>query len=168
MTADDVIAALELIPHPEGGYFRETYRSPEQLRHDALPARFRGARPMSTAIYFLVTRGSFSALHRIAADECWHFYAGDTLEVVSLDPRTRRASSTLLGMDLARGERPQAIVPAGVWFGARLASERGEWALVGCTVAPGFDFGDFELATREALIEELPEHARLVDSLTRS
>jgi predicted cupin superfamily sugar epimerase len=132
LSAADIIARLELKPHPEGGRFRETFRDP---RSDA------DGRSFSTAIYFLLARGERSHWHRIDAVEIWHFYAGDTLALqIAYDngPRTIK-----LGTELAAGEVPQAIVPAGAW---QAAESTGDWTLVGCTVAPGFDFAKFELA----------------------
>jgi len=151
------VETLGLAPHPEGGFFRETYRSAARI----------GDRSVSTAIYFLVTRGNFSALHRIASDELWHFHAGSALEIVTIDP-THARRDLRLGVDLSRGERPQHVVPAGQWFGARLADTDASYALVSCTVAPGFDFADFELASRDALTAEMPEHRALIASLTRA
>lgn len=150
------VDALGLVPHPEGGFFRETYRSAGRI----------GDRAISTAIYFLVTRGSFSALHRIASDELWHFHAGQALEVVTIAPDGARVDLRL-GLDLTHGERPQHVVPAGQWFGARLADASSSYALVSCTVAPGFDFADFELATRAGLTAAFPSHAAIVAALTR-
>jgi predicted cupin superfamily sugar epimerase len=157
----DLVRALDLAPHPEGGFYRETYRSRE-----VVPTA-RGPRAASTAILFLVARESFSALHRIASDEVWHFHAGTPLRVVCIAEDGTR-SDHVLGLDLARGERPQAVVPAGTWFGARLEPGDADFALVSCTVAPGFDFADFELAERAALRSRFPEHAVIIDELTRA
>lgn len=170
MTVDEIVTALSLSPHPEGGFYRETYRAPLVLPHDAIAATHAGPRAASTAIYFLVPRGSFSALHRIASDEVWHFYGGAPLEVVEIaEDGTLR--TTVVGDALGAGERPQHVVPRGAWFGSRVRAgteARGDHALVGCTVAPGFDFADFELATRDALTARFPAHAALIASLTRS
>jgi hypothetical protein len=168
---DEAIArwvdALGLRPHPEGGYYRETYRAALALPREALGESFGGPRACSTAIYFLITAGSFSALHRIASDEVWHFHAGGPLEIVTLRPDGTRCDLRL-GLDLAAGERPQHVVHAGAWFGSRLARESDGYALVSCTVAPGFDFSDFELAERGALRARFPEHAAIIDALTRA
>ena len=135
MTAEEVIELLGLLPHPEGGAYRETFRAPAADTG-------RGA---STAIYYLLRSGETSAWHRVDADEAWHHYAGAPLELVlSSDGRERTALR--LGKDLAAGERPQAVVPAGVWQSARPLGSPGEWTLVGCTVAPAFQFSGFELA----------------------
>ena len=132
MTADDVIAALELQPHPEGGHFRETYRH--------RPAD--GGRGHSTAIYYLLKAGEVSHWHRVDADEVWHWYAGGPL-VLSISENGHDARALHLGPELLAGQRPQAVVPAGAW---QAAESLGHWTLVGCTVAPAFDFAGFELA----------------------
>lgn len=163
LTARSLVDQLGLLPHPEGGFFRETYRAPLTLT--GLPAGFAGPRSASTAIYYLLERGDMSALHRIASDEVWHHYAGGTLTVHVLHPDGRH-EALRLGTDLAAGVQPQAVVPAGAWFGARLEGDD-DFALVGCTVAPGFDFQDFELGERGALEQTFPEHTGLVRSLTR-
>lgn len=150
--------------HVEGGAFKETYRSTGYIAQQALPPSFNGNRPYGTAIYFLLQHGQFSALHRIAADEVWHFYEGDALEVVELT-----ADGVLrvhkLGRNPQAGESFQCVIPAGSWFGSRVAAN-GEYALVGCTVAPGFDFADFELAKRDSLLLEFPQHRQLIEELT--
>lgn len=158
------IRALQLRPHPEGGYFRETYRAAESIPRRALPARFPGPRAFSTAIYFLLRAGQVSRLHRIRSDETWHFHAGAPLIIHLLTP-DGRYRALRLGVRPDRGEHPQAVVPAGAWFGAVLAP-RGRYALVGCTVAPGFDFADFALADRADLTRRFPRHRRLIEALT--
>ncbi|BEV45894.1 cupin domain-containing protein [Afipia carboxidovorans] len=132
LTAAEVIARLGLTPHPEGGHFRETFRD---ARTDA------NGRALSTAIYFLLAEGEHSHWHRIDAVESWHYYAGDPLTLSIVENGTRR--DIVLGADLAAGEMPQAIVPAGAWQATR---PLGKWTLVGCVVAPGFTFEGFELA----------------------
>ena len=134
-SASDIIASLDLKPHPEGGHYRETFRD-----HD----RDTNGRSHSTAIYFLLARGERSHWHRIDAVEVWHYYAGDALTLRIADDRGTR--SIKLGPDLAAGESPQAIVPAHAW---QAAESIGDWTLVGCTVAPGFDFATFELAPKD-------------------
>jgi len=152
---EEIVRTLHLQPHPEGGFYRELYRAEEMVPTP------RGPRPASTAIYFLLTSGSFSALHRIASDEAWHFYAGDALEIVALDEATGARKDLHLGAGA-----PFALVPARAWFGARLAPG-GTYALCGCTVAPGFDFVDFELGGRDVLTARFPAHASIVVELTR-
>jgi predicted cupin superfamily sugar epimerase len=162
-TADDWIARLELRPHPEGGYFRETYRSPLTLAAEHLPPRYGGPRPAATSILFLLRRGEPSALHRLASDELWSFHTGGAVRVHMLDSGGGY-ESFLLGTRV--GARLQGVVPAGRWFGAEV--ESGEHALVGCAVAPGFDYADFELARRDELAARWPQHAELIARLTRA
>jgi len=160
-----LIERLALRPHPEGGWFREVYRSAEAIPALGLPERFDAERRVATSIYFLLDDGDFSALHRIRADEQWHFYAGTgvTVHVIHPDGRYR---PLCLGRDLAAGELFQGVVPHGCWFGASV-EEPGGYALVGCSVAPGFEFADFELGERAALLAAFPQHAELVIRLTR-
>jgi len=164
-TADDYIRALKLQPHPEGGWYRESYRSAESIPQDALPERFPGPRRFATAIYFLLTSDSCSALHRIKSDELWHFHAGSALTLHLFDPDADYRA-LLLGPDPRSGESFQALAPAGCWFGATVEQPE-SFALVGCTVAPGFDFADFELGERAALLREYPSQRRLIERLTR-
>ncbi|WP_353722565.1 cupin domain-containing protein [Dyadobacter sp. 676] len=161
------IERYNLLPHPEGGYYAETYRASENIPHSALPARFGGERAYSTGIYFLLESHHFSAFHRIQADEMWHFYAGGALEVFVIDPLTGALNVIRLGSNPDNGETFQAVVPAGAWFASRPAVGSA-YALVGCTVAPGFDFADFEMAERETLSQRYPQHAGLIAGLTRS
>jgi predicted cupin superfamily sugar epimerase len=154
-----------LSPHPEGGYYRVTYQSDLTIGRSALPSRYQGDRPASTAIYFLLDGGDFSAFHRIASDELWHFYAGSSLVVYVIDPEGNY-SELHLGNDCDGGEVFQAVVKAGCWFASRLKNAAG-FALVGCTVAPGFDFADFELAVRSELTTAYPQHRKLIEELTR-
>jgi len=156
---------FELLPHPEGGFFRETYRSAGTIPHQALNPAFTGDRNYSTAIYFLLTSGNFSAFHRIRQDEVWHFYGGSPLYVHVIDPAGNYTRHEV-GMDIARGAVPQLVVPAGCWF-ASSVTEKDAYSFVGCTVAPGFDFADFELAERKALTREFPQHAEVIARLTR-
>lgn len=169
MNVTAIIDRLQLAPHPEGGWFRETYRARETIEASALPHRFDGARSISTAITFLLEAGQCSHLHRIKADEVWHFYAGDPLIVVEIDA-VGSLKTTRLGGDLGAGGAFQHVVPAGAWFGA-VPAEGSRYAphgfaLVGCTVAPGFDFADFELADRDALLAEYPRHQDWIRRLT--
>jgi uncharacterized protein len=165
MTAEEIRTLLGLAPHPEGGYFRETYRAAEVVPAAALPARYGADRAHATAIYYLLCPGTFSALHRLRSDEVFHFYAGDPVEMLLLPPDGGGRVVTL-GGDLAAGQRPQQVVPAGVWQGARLGAG-GAWALLGCTVAPGFDFADYEEGARAALQGAWPAFAALITALTR-
>jgi len=153
---------LGLSPHPEGGYYRVTYKSDLTIVRSALPSSYQGDRSASTAIYFLLDEGNFSAFHRIASDEVWHFYAGSSLVVYVIDPEGNY-SELHLGSD--EGEEFQAVVKAGCWFASRVRDAAG-FALVGCTVAPGFDFADFELGVRWELIRAFPAHRKLIEELT--
>ncbi len=164
-TAQHLIDYLKLIRHPEGGWFRETYRSPEQIHALALPERYGGSRVFSSAIYFMLEQRDISVLHRIKSDELWHFYAGSPLLIHSISP-DGGYKALHLGSNVAAGEKFQAVVPAGNWFGAEIKG-RG-FALAGCTVAPGFDFADFEIANREELLERYPEHISLVRRMTKA
>ncbi|MCX6318649.1 MAG: cupin domain-containing protein [Bacteroidetes bacterium] len=164
-THQQLITQYQLEPHPEGGWYRQTYKSSEIVAGNALPERFGGGRPFSTAIYFLLEQGNFSAFHRIKSDECWHFYAGDALEVFVLLPDSTLQIITL-GNDAAKGQLFQYIVPAKCWFASRPANGS-QYCFVGCTVSPGFDFADFELAAADELAAAYPQHEALIRSLTR-
>jgi predicted cupin superfamily sugar epimerase len=159
------IETLRLEPHPEGGYFRQTYRSDVMVAREALPAGFGGARAASTTIYFLLEGENFSSFHRLRSDEVWHFYTGSSLTVEVIEPAGSR-SSLLLGDDSDAGHVFQAVVRAGCWFASHVADWKG-WALVGCSVAPGFDFEDFEMAQRDQLVNSYPQHRALIELLTR-
>jgi predicted cupin superfamily sugar epimerase len=165
-TARQWIESLQLVPHPEGGHYRETYRAAEVIPAAGLPPRFGGPRAFSTAIYFLIQGEEFSALHRIKSDEVWHHYAGCGLTVHVIDA-AGEYFALKVGNDLEAGERPQAVVTAGCLFGATVA-DAGSFALVGCTVAPGFDFADFALPARAELLQQYPRHRALIERLTRS
>lgn len=146
-------------PHPEGGYYVETFRSSTNVQTDY------GIRSASTAIYFLVSGNNISRLHRIRSDEVWHFYAGGPITVVELDDSTRTARLTILGTDFEKGQSVQYTVKAGTWFGSYPSNEK-DFCFVGCTVAPGFDFADFELASRAKLLQEYPNAADIIIKMT--
>ncbi len=162
---EQLIQALQLRPHPEGGFFRETYRSTEQLHSNALSDRYVGPRAVSTCIYYMLTRISFSVMHRVASDEIYHFYTGQALEMLLLYP-SGKSEVVIIGSDVSAGQVPQFVIPNGVWQGSRVAGA-GEFALVGATVAPGFDFADFEEGSYEQLAGQFPERADLLRALTR-
>lgn len=164
-SASDWISKLALAPHPEGGYFRQTYRSSTILAPQALPAGFAGPRAALTAIYFLLEDKNFSAFHRLQSDEMWHFYAGSPLLVHVIEPGGKYFP-ILLGNDPDAGHVFQAVVPAHSWFASHVADWKG-WSLVGCSVAPGFDFADFELAQRDELVRLYPQHRQTIVQLTR-
>jgi predicted cupin superfamily sugar epimerase len=159
------IDKLELSPHVEGGYFKEIYRSSENISKHELPERFNEDRSFCTAIYFLLHHNDFSAFHRIKQDELWHFYIGHTLLIHVIDGEGNY-SQIKLGKDLENGEVLQAMVPYGSWFAVNLQTPD-SFALAGCTVSPGFDFNDLELAERHALVCLYPEHQEIIERLTR-
>ncbi len=161
----DIVSKLNLIPHPEGGFYRETYRSKGNIAQEALPEVFSGDRSYCTAIYFLLSHTNFSAFHRIQQDETWHHYEGGTLHVHVIDPEGNYGRFNL-GKDFDKGEEPQFTVPAGTWFASSVADKEA-YALVGCTVSPGFDFKDFELANRDELSKSYPAHQNIIHQLTR-
>lgn len=163
-TAEYWIQALELEAHPEGGWFRETYRSAEEIPAAALPDRYGEARCFGTSIYFLLGPGDVSKFHRIRSDEIWHYHRGDSVTLHLLDKRAGLRSITV-GPNVESGEVPQAVIPANTWFGAKVTAEVG-FCLIGCTVAPGFAFADFELAEREVLNAQFPAHRELIRRLT--
>jgi predicted cupin superfamily sugar epimerase len=154
---DELVSALGLKPHPEGGYYKETYRAQVQVETP------RGPRSVGTAIYYLLPRGHFAAWHEVASDEVWHFYEGASLLLYLLRPQG--LETVRLGREVARGERPQVVVPAGV---LQAAVPCGDFSLVGCTVAPGFDFSDWQMPSAQALVARYPEHAPLLRQLSRS
>lgn len=159
------IDCLELEEHPEGGYFRETHRSIEKVAGEHLPARYDGARRMSTAIYFLIKGDRPSHFHRLKSEEIWHFYTGSavTLHIINSDGLL---SHLRLGPDFEKGEVFQGIIHAGFWFAAEV-DDPGQYALVGCTVAPGFEFDDFEMGSRASLVAAYPAHRTIIERLTR-
>jgi len=160
-----IIERFKLVPHPEGGHFREVYRSPIAIDHPAIDAGANPRRSGSTHIYFLLAGNDFSAFHRVRwSDEIWHLYAGGPLELHTLDD-TQRYEKHVLTNDLERGE-PARVVPAGCWQAARPATT-GTWAFCGCTVAPGFDFADFEMPPAKELVATHPTHERIIRELTK-
>jgi uncharacterized protein len=162
---DTIIHTLQLKPHPEGGYFRETYRSPGTISREELGERYSGKRNFSTCIYFLLTSESFSAFHRIIQDEAWHFYDGSPL-ILHMISSGREYTKVTIGRNFDMGEIPQFVVAGGSWFAAEVA-EKDSFSLLGCTVAPGFDFADFEMGRRDELTANFPEYREVIHSLTR-
>lgn len=164
MNAQDIIDYFGMRPLPEeGGYYVETYRAKEQIARVALPTRYEGTRSFCTAILYLITPESCSKFHRVKSDELFHFYLGDPVELVRL--HKGEAILTTLGHDFPAGHALQALVPHGQWQGCRLLPG-GRYALLGCTVAPGFEFQDFESARTEDLIRQFPAHTDLIRKMT--
>ena len=160
LTPSQIKKMLHLDPHPiEGGWFRQTFASARTAKTQ------RGPRPNSTAIYYLLEEGAFSEMHQLASDEVFHFYLGDAVEMLQLWP-DGSSRVVRMGPDLAAGEELQVVVPAGVWQGTRLL-EGGQVALLGCTVAPGFDYADYARASCKELAERWPEQAERIRALTR-
>lgn len=157
ITPQQLIETYNLQPHPEGGYYTRTYCSEEQIAATYLPNRFTGDRYVSTAIYFLLEGKQFSAFHRIKSDELCHFYAGKGLRIYVIHPNGE-GEVLKLGSDLQNGFSFQQVVKAGCWFASGPVDENG-FAFVGCTVAPGFDFEDFEMGERVELMMEYPQHS---------
>ncbi|HBH24269.1 MAG TPA: hypothetical protein DDY13_12700 [Cytophagales bacterium] len=162
-TADFYIKKLQLQPHPEGGYYRENYRSAYQIHGTALPERYNGPRVFSTSIYFLLKKGNVSTFHRLKSDEIWHYYDGDPIKLYLID-RDGKLSTPIVGRQLEGGEEMQLVIPAGSWFAAHVV-EGGSFGLVGCSVAPGFDFDDFELANKNDLINKYPQHRNVIQKI---
>lgn len=159
VNAETLIKKLDLLPHPEGGYYKETYRCADKM---TLPGN--RERNTSTAIYYLLENGDRSHFHRIKSDELWFFHQGETLEIVSIENGELR--TVLLGNRLGEGEVPQTVIPANTWFASCVKEGKG-FALASCTVAPGFDFADFEMAGRETLLKEYPHLKTIIEKFTR-
>jgi len=164
-TAEDIVRLLNLQPHPEGGFYRETYRCEEIIPNESLPDRYAGHRVYSTCIYYLLGSDDFSLMHRIKSDECFHFYMGDPVDMLLLHPNGTGECLTL-GSNLEQGMHSQVIVKKGVWQGLKL-KEGGSFALMGTTVAPGFDFADFETGDGKTLESQYPLYASQIKQLTR-
>jgi predicted cupin superfamily sugar epimerase len=168
-TAQEVIAALGLQPHPiEGGFFRETFRSPGMIPSQSLPSGYRDGRgrSISTAIYYLLTMNTFSEMHRLPTEEVFHFYLGSPVRMLQIFP-DGTARQFVIGPDVLAGQQPQLVVPAGVWQGSRVEPGEHDFALLGATVSPGFDYADYEQGKRSNLIAQFPDHAERIRELTR-
>jgi uncharacterized protein len=157
------IEILGLLPHPEGGWYKEVYRSQGKIPANAL-SEFRDARSFSTSIYFLLEGNDFSAFHRIRSDEIWHFYDGSTALISAISPEGNLRQH-LLGKDFRKGESLQVVIPAGWWFASKVVDPE-SYVLAGCTVAPGFDFNDFELGRRAELVAKYPHYEDLINQLS--
>ncbi len=160
------IEKLGLIKHPEGGWYKEVYRSGETVKAGHLPSRYSGDRCFGTSIYFLLDSDDFSAFHKIKSDEIWHFYSGSPLNIYYFDS-SGKFNEVVLGDNPENNECMQFVIPGGCWFGAKV-KDINSFSLAGCTVAPGFDFEDFELGKREKLISIYPDSKKIICELTRS
>ena len=166
LTAEEVIKKLDLSPLPdEGGYYRQTYKSDIEFPTNGFGIDSDSMRRISTAIYFLETPDGFSALHRIKGDEVYHFYGGDPVEMIQIDS-SGALSRFVLGSDILNNQSPQVVAPKGIWQASKLKTG-GRWALMGTTVAPGFEFEDFELADRNQMLKQFPQLSQYVLSYTR-
>lgn len=164
MNAKEIIDFFDLKIHPEGGYFKETYRSKGEISSENLSHHFNGNRNYCTSIYFLLTSDKFSAFHKINQDEIWHFYTGTTLKLHQISPKGEY-STILIGNNFLNDEIPQYTVPAHYYFAAEVI-EKDSFAFVGCTVSPGFDFKDFVLPSCSTLTKEFPKHREIIEQLT--
>lgn len=165
LSAQAIIDMLDLVPlEGEGGFYRETYKASEHIPQSALPARYSSGKSFGTAIYYLLTPDTCSILHRLPTDEVYHFYLGDPVEMLWLNPDGTSAI-WVLGQDIAQGQRVQLVVPGQVWQGSRL-KPGGVYALMGTTMAPGFDPNDFEPGTRDMLSVQYPDRAEWIERLT--
>ena len=160
-----IIEKLDLKPHPEGGYFSETYRSDGIIPKDALGGSYSGDRNYSTLIYYLLNENDISCFHRLLSDETWHFYEGSSLLIYIID-NNGKLNVITLGNDIENGEVFHTVIKAGCWFGAELV-DKSKYSLAGCTVAPGFHFDDFELADRSELISKYPQLEKIIIKLTK-
>lgn len=162
---EQLIEILDLKPHPEGGFYKETYRSEGVISQNELPSEYSGSRSYATGIYFMLTSGTFSAFHKILQDEMWHFYDGDAIELHMIT-EDGNYSCVHIGRDIENGEHLQYVVPCGVWFASRVKNGA-EYALLGCTVAPGFDFADFIMPNTTEMTAMFPKHEGIIRELTR-
>ena len=163
--AKEYITKCQLKPHPEGGYYKELYRATELILPDHLPKRYRSSRSFSTSIYFLLEGNQVSTFHRLKSDELWHFYNGSTIIIYTIDG-DGELKTQKLGNNMKEGESFQVQIKHNNWFGAELL-DKTSFALIGCTVSPGFEFDDFELGNRNELINTYPKLAEIIKKLTR-
>ena len=163
LQAEKIIRALNLQKHPEGGYFSELYRSSEET--GGFPERFKGKRALYTSIYFLLNENDFSAFHVLKGDEIWHFYEGTALDIHVIS-KTGKLETITLGRDIENGERMMHLIENGNFFAAEVR-DKTSFALVGCTVSPGFEYEDFELCKRDELLQMFPHYNELIDKFSR-
>ena len=161
-----IIEELGLQPHPEGGYFKETYRSTGEINSESLNENYKGNRNYSTCIYFLLTSDTFSAFHKINQDEIWHFYDGSPIKLHTISEGGIHQEYSI-GRDFNTGQTPQLVIQGNHWFAATVI-DKNSYSLVGCTVAPGFDFSDFILPSKKELLSKFPQHSEIITQLTHS
>lgn len=162
-TADYFIKALDMIAHPEGGFYKEIYTSEETITSAELKVKFEGSRILWTSIYFLLKNGEVSNFHRLKSDEMWYYHAGSPLTIYIINPKGELITEKL-GLDIEKGEKPQVLVPKDYIFGSAMNHEG--YSLVGCMVSPGFEFRDFELFKRGYLLEKYPQYEEIILKLT--
>ncbi len=162
--ADFWINKLELKPHPEGGFYKEVYRSPEQIKKEGLPERYKEDRSIFTTIYFLLKSNEVSKFHKLKSDEVWYYHAGSAIKILLLDEKGN-ISEQKLGLNLIKGEVPQIFIPHQTYFAAKIL-ENDSYSLVSCSVSPGFDFDDFDMPEQNELINQFPEHEEIIKKLT--
>ena len=160
-----IIEKLNLLPHPEGGYFKEVYRSSGVIESEILGSEFSGSRNYATSIYFMLTSDTFSAFHKINQDEIWHYYDGSAIELHVIS-ESGQHTQHVIGKDIFNNQVPQLVVLANHWFAAKIINYN-DYSLVGCGVSPGFDFRDFILPTRQELVQKFPQHEDLITAFTR-
>lgn len=165
LTSKEIIKKLDLQPHPEGGYFKEVYRSEEEIKIEGLPERFQSARCFGTSIYYLLDGEQFSAFHKLQSDETWHFYLGSQI-ILHLINDEGKYSKVTLGQKVEEDELFQFTIPHGTWFAAEV-KDKNSFSLVGCTVYPGFDFDDFQIGNKDELINLYPQQKNIIQKLTR-
>lgn len=165
-TATDWIKKLELLPHPEGGYYKEVYRSDEKITKNSLPSRYSSERTFATSIYYLLQSGQFSSFHKLKSDETWHFYSGSPIAIylISLSGSFEKV---ILGDEIDKAQLLQYTIERETWFAAEPLDEN-SFSLIGCSVAPGFEFDDFELGKRDELLYAFPNYSDLILRLTNS
>lgn len=164
-SAEYWIKALNLQPHPEGGFYKETYKSNERFQSSSLPSRYNDSRPFGTSIIFLITSQNFSSFHQLKSDEVWHFYDGSALALYLIS-NEGKLETHVLGKNVDRGESLQVLMPHSHWFAGEVAQPE-SYALVGCTVFPGFEYDDLILGSKKTLCEKYPKHRALITRLTR-
>ena len=161
---EEIIKSLDLLPHPEGGYYKETYRSLGNINTNSLDVSYNGKRNYSTCIYFLLTSDGFSAFHKIKQDEIWHFHEGSPIKLHTISEQGIH-QEYMIGTDFSKEQKPQLVVKGNHWFAASI-NEENSYALVSCTVSPGFDFSDFILPSRSELVAKFPQYEKIITNYT--
>ncbi|MBS3946326.1 MAG: cupin domain-containing protein [Melioribacter sp.] len=162
---EEIIKRIELIPHPEGGYYREVYRSEENIISNQLPDRYNSKRSFSTSIYYMLVKEQISVFHKLKSDEIWHFYHSSPLHIHLLDAKSGY-KKLKLGNNLIAVEIPQFVIPKGTFFAAEVVDKK-SFTLIGCTVSPGFEFADFEFGIADQLLKQFPQQKELIIRLSK-